>query len=147
MLFTHMHESIFQTWSCIFISSCSNWGWIVRANIWRTGEDCGVLKFDGWSCVNSDYSLVFQPQSVSNFYLLCVCGLRSALFMKRHHVRHILLSSHPNSCSGFLLSKSRACVDACCRFQVCYANVSHKAKACLLKRNLWLWQLWCSWMF
>lgn len=60
-------------------------------------------------------------------------------------MRYILLSSHPGCASGFLLSKSIACVDACCRFQVLYANDSHKAKACLLKRNLWPWQLWCSW--
>lgn len=55
-----------------------------------------------------------------------------------------MLNSHAGCASGFLLSKSIACVDACCRFQVLYANDSHKAKACLLKKNLWPWQLRCS---
>lgn len=90
---------------------------------------------------------MFQPPSVSNFIpALCLCTMECS-FLKGHHVRYILVSSHPHRASGFLLSKSRACVDACCRFQVHYANDSHKAKPCLLKRNLWPWQLWYSWTF
>lgn len=89
---------------------------------------------------------MFQAQSVSSF-IPAVYVLWSALSFKGHHVRYILLSSHPHRASGFLLSKSRARVDACYRFQVHCASDSHKAKPCLLKRNLWPWQLWYSWTF
>lgn len=93
MLFTDVHKNIYQIlklfWCCKFLQSLlrfsDNWVCIFRANIWKTEEDCGVLKLglDVWSCVNSDYSLAFQPQSVSNFIpVLCICTMECSFLLK-----------------------------------------------------------------